>query len=175
MERAPRSYWRGKLDSDERYTPPDILELVRTLIGPGWVDPCCSPNAPAWDWTRPSRRITKGIDCLSPRPWPDGPSLFVQPPYSNCEPFLERAHIETRSRNLALIKVDTSTNWFHAEMRRSRMLLLLNKRVKFMMSRTEQLSSAPFPSGFFYWGEQPEITARTFEASGWGKAVDLKV
>jgi len=59
-----------------------------------------------------------------------GKRNFVNPPYSNKEPWLKRAVEEQRKGNLTvmLLPVDTSTTWFHD-------LVLPNAEIRFLRGR----------------------------------------
>jgi hypothetical protein len=83
-------------DTDQRYTPPHIIEQVRLALG-GTIG--LDPTADPWHSVPALYHITQAHDCFV-TPWQFGlvfcPTVFMNPPYSNSLPFLERmcAHIE---------------------------------------------------------------------------------
>ena len=74
---------KARKETDENYTPPEVITLVENVLGIIDLDPC-SPPAP----TVPARRyFTAEDDCLK-KDWAG--RVFLNPPYSNPLPFLER-------------------------------------------------------------------------------------
>ena len=74
--------------------------------------------------------------------WP-GRSVFVNPPYSNPRPWIQRAVEESAKGKtvVMLLRADTSTRWFHD-------LILPNAEVRFVRGRLQfkQGKPAPFAS-----------------------------
>ena len=97
----------------------------------GWFDPC------------PLHGILNGekIDGLTIK-WP-GKRIFINPPYSNPRPWVERAISEARSGKtvVMLLKHDSSTRWFARLHEAGAVFLTFVGRISF-----NNLDLAPFPS-----------------------------
>jgi len=72
-------------DSNQRYTPPKYIKLVDEVLQGIDLDPTADPdrNVPA------NRHITESEDCLV-TPWDNARTIFMNPPYSNAHPFIDR-------------------------------------------------------------------------------------
>ena len=93
----------------------------------GWHDPCPMASIPKTDGLL--------ID------W--GDKTFVNPPYSNPLPWVEKAIKESQKGNMIvmLLKVDTSTKWFMKLQEAGAKFLFINGRLKYNTGK-----SANFPS-----------------------------
>ena len=80
----------------------------------GWFDPC--PYDPAWE-----------IDGLK-IDWPDQ-RVFINPPYSNVRPWIEKA-IAHPYPVVLLLKHDSSTKWYSLLHEAGAKFLLVNGRLK---------------------------------------------
>lgn len=77
-----------RADTDQRYTPTDILQKVERILVSIGLDPTANPQktVPAWN------HITEAQDCFK-TDWAqflDVPTAFMNPPYSGTASFLER-------------------------------------------------------------------------------------
>jgi len=73
-------------DSDERYTPREIVAAVQSTHSGPWADICTHPDAPSWElfqW-RASARCPERADapCGITHDPPTDHAVWVQPPYS---------------------------------------------------------------------------------------------
>ena len=80
------------------------------------------------------------------REW--GTSTFLNPPYSNPTPWVERAYEESLKGKtiVGLLRGDTSTRWFHDWVLPHAKLRFIKGRIKF------NGNPAPFPSIIAIWG-----------------------
>jgi hypothetical protein len=113
--------------SDDWTTPKEIYETLNDLYGPFGKDPCPigGKGGLEMEWDK----IT-----------------FVNPPYSNPRPWIEKAIDESRKgkRVVMLLRADTSTKWFHDLIyaREDCDVQFVYGRLKFGGSK----NAAPFPS-----------------------------
>lgn len=80
------------------------------------------------------------------REW--GSATFINPPYSNPEPFCEKAYRESLTGKVVvgLLRGDTSTRWFH------RWVLNKANEIRFIEGRLKfNGKPAPFPSIIVIW------------------------
>ena len=82
----------------------------------GWFDPCPLNSNPNTD----------GLDVV----W--GAKTFINPPYSNPKPWVEKAIEENKKGNtiVILLKMDTSTRWFKSLQEAGAKFLWINGRLK---------------------------------------------
>lgn len=120
------------------------------------LDPAAGaePMAIAQSW------FTEEDDGLS-HPWtgPDIDSIYLNPPYSDPEPFLRKLkHAvdpdddDAATYGISLTKSDTSTNWFHDHLVQATVLCFLDTRLKFHGGK----QGAKFPNVLGVFGEPPE-------------------
>jgi hypothetical protein len=109
---------------DSHHTPEWILDLFK-----GWFDPCPFNPEPILD----------GLSLA----WPN--KTYVNPPYSNPLPWVEKAIEESKKgKQIALLlKLDCSTKWYKLLHEANAHLLLFNERVKF------NGKAPPFPNALF--------------------------
>jgi len=88
-------------------------------------------------------RIMDGLK----REW--GTRTFMNPPYSNIEPWVHKAWLESRKGKLivGLLRGDTSTRWFHQWVLGKAEIRFMRGRVKFGGKN----KAAPFPSIIAIW------------------------
>jgi hypothetical protein len=101
-----------------------------------WFDPC--PFNPMW-----CDDFDDGLELE----WPN--KTFVNPPYSNPKPWIQKAIKENKMFNKSiamLLKHDTSTKWYKLIHESKGHILLVNERLK---HRTG--SPAAFPSMIVVW------------------------
>lgn len=172
------------LTSDDWFTPPELADSIRDFLGGDIdLDPCASPHA----YVNARVQWTKADDGLS-LPWVGTIQVgetnerhddlvvirnrFVNPPYSNPGPWLQRLadmHNEDAARwrggvgamdvgagdSVALVKADASTKaWRHAWTADA--VLFFARRVQFVRHGSTVRASAPFPSALLYWGPHAE-------------------
>lgn len=80
-----------------------------------------------------------------------GKRNWLNPPYSNPKPFLERASQEP-TLTVALLKFDPSTTWWEFVREAKTTVLPIEKRVRFYYQGQPQRHVAPFPSAIvIFW------------------------
>lgn len=94
--------------SDECYTPASVLDPVSRLLGGIDTDPCWSPRS----LVKPRLAGYTIADEGENQPWHG--SAWVNPPYSDPDPFMRRAveHAKEGNRVAVLVNVDPSTLWW---------------------------------------------------------------
>jgi len=149
--------------SDQHYTPVSLLNKVTDFfLGTIDLDPCsnsfANPHTPA------RIHYTQEIDGLI-QPWIG--RVFVNPPYSDIQPFLSKAKAEFRDGNakeiLILVPARTDTQWHYSMRNFSR--CYITGRLKFVNPENKG-RSAPFPSMLFYLGYRVEKFCDFWESTG---------
>jgi phage N-6-adenine-methyltransferase len=105
------------LHKDYWATPQEMVDgllryaVVKEIVPEGLplLDVCASEQNKKCE-----RFITEQQDTLA-TPWGDNNLCWLNPPYSNVQPFLNKAVAEAANGNytVALLKNDCSTKWFH--------------------------------------------------------------
>lgn len=117
--------------TDSYKTPSWILQMFSD-----YFDPCPLNDNPEQDGLK--------ID------WK--PKTFVNPPYSNPLPWVEKAIKERERGNMVvlLLKMDTSTRWFAKLQEAKAKFLWVNGRLKFINPKGDNAETSPagFPSMF---------------------------
>jgi len=132
---------RGKSNGGDSWNTDEwILEMFD-----GWFDPC--PFNPDFevDGTRTE--------------WPDA-KVFINPPYSNVTPFVERA-IQHPRMVVLLLKHDSSTEWYRMLHEAGARFLLVQGRLRFQSDQT-----AAFPSVLAVLDEARILNRKTPAPSG---------
>jgi hypothetical protein len=150
-----------KSESNEHYTPEEVLKKAYAFLG--WIDldPCADPGkrVPAHD------HFTQEHDGLS-REWYG--KIWVNPPYGRELPKWTQKAIEEfeegrASEILILVPSRTDTKWYHSLSPYTR--LFFKGRLKFLNPGNKG-NSAPFPSALFYLGDRDEEFLEFFGDSG---------
>ena len=135
--------WHG---SDERYTPPWLLDRVSAFLGPGWFDPCPAAFG----------RVPR-VNGLA-TPWRG--HVFCNPPYSNLQPWVDRFLAEPFTEGLLLIPASTDVRWFQPLF--AQPVLFMAGRVSFLAPDGVVDRPAPFGSALVYRGRRRAAFARAF-------------
>jgi hypothetical protein len=150
------------MSSDEWLTPEDILDGVekffRRMIG---FDPTCSPDSPAWG--RAGIKLTIDDDALSMDRWPERGPAFVNMPYSNPPPYIDRAiayYDDYEEPVVTLTNAATSTVWCQELLRSADFACFASPRIRFLRARLPASTFGAFPEF-----SPPEAQAK------WRKAV----
>lgn len=117
------------MSGDNYPTDSWILDLFE-----GWLDPC--PLDPLFK--------EDGLECVWGLQVPFGKGVFVNPPYSDPLPWVEKAIQENKANNITivmLLKHDSSTKWYRLLHEAGAHFLMFQGRLKHGTGR-----SAPFPS-----------------------------
>ena len=147
-------------DSDEWYTPPEIIERTITAMGAIDLDPCsnggANPSVPArWHYTRQDDGLAQT--------WTG--RVYMNPPYGRaiadwvaklCEEYAAGNVAEA----VALVPARTDTDWFRQL--RDCAICFIDGRLKF----SGMQNSAPFPSAVIYFGQDIARFSRCFADMG---------
>ena len=135
--------------SDQYETPPDVFEAISKAFGPFNLDVCAQKSTAKCDTYF---SIEEGIDALGVywNPNFDRTYAWMNPPYSNPRPWVEKALEQSRAwgmRVVALLPADTSTRWYHL-MQQSDHCILLHPpgRIRFWLDGKPAANSAKFGS-----------------------------
>ena len=150
-------------DSYEWYTPAEILELVRRVIGDIDIDPASCEQANAMVGAKVYYTIED--DGLS-QAWHG--SMFMNPPYNmpHIQEFTQKAIDEYESGNVTrgviLINNATDTQWFHELLSRYP-VCFTRGRVKYWGPNSAQARQG---QALFYLGKNIEKFAKSFSELG---------
>jgi phage N-6-adenine-methyltransferase len=141
--------------SDEYGTP---RWLVRALLGAIGGLFGLDPAAGAEPMQIGETRFTKADDGLS-KSWTGVDSIYLNPPYSNPEPWLRKfantfaaPEAKRPEFGVALTKTDTSTEWFQQYLIQGTVYCFPDERLSFFGAGND----ADFPNMFTVFGEPPE-------------------
>jgi hypothetical protein len=157
---APKMAVHFSSDSEEWYTPPEVLARAVKALGAIDLDPCSnsadSPNVPA------ILHFTQEDDGLS-RMW--GGRVYMNPPYGRAiDAWAEKLCAEYAAGNVseavALVPARVDTDWFRRF--RDAVICFIDGRLKF----SGHENSAPFPSAVIYLGTRIEAFASAFSDMG---------
>jgi len=148
-------------DSDEYGTPRWLIRrLQEALPGDGRTLFDLDPTSGAEPIEIAEMRYTKADDCFQQQ-WalPSVDTIYLNPPYSNPEPLLERLkHAvdpndpEAASLAVSLTKSDTSTGWFHDHLTEAEVLCFPDDRLSFHGAS----QGAKFPNAIGVFGDPGE-------------------
>jgi phage N-6-adenine-methyltransferase len=162
VEPAPLS-WSGAV---EWFTPPEIVEAARQVLGGIDLDP--ASNDIAQQVVRASTYYTAETDGLA-HPWQG--KVFCNPPYATGEidRFVSKLVAEHTAGRVTeavlLVHSRTDTAWFHEAARSAAAICFTRGRVPFQ--RPDGSGDAPpIGSSFFYFGDAPERFVAIFGARG---------
>lgn len=117
------SHHSANPQTDEWLTPPHILKA----LGPFDLDPCTP--AGGMPWPTAERMLTVEEDGLS-APWGPAELVWLNPPYSDVEPWMAR--LARHGHGIALVFARTETAWwFESVWPHCSMLLFLKGRLTF--------------------------------------------
>jgi len=150
-------------DSDEYYTPGEILDSVVSVLGQIDLDPCAEridsrANVPA------GRHFDKKLDGLI-QVWSG--TVFMNPPYSEADKFVDKLIKSWRegevTQAIALMPSRTDQGWYQALHAVAPVCSVLG-RIRFKLPSGELAASgAPFPSAIFYLGPRFDLFAPKFD------------
>lgn len=151
-------------DSYEWYTPADIINAARMVMGGIDLDPASS--ADAQEVVNANAYYTKEVDGLS-QSWHG--RVWLNPPYCmpDVENFINRviSDYQDGSIEAAIVLINNSTDaaYFHRALANARIVCLTRGRVKYWGPNASQARQG---QAIFYFGNRPEVFARVFENFG---------
>jgi transcriptional regulator with XRE-family HTH domain len=114
---------------DERFTSPELLERIISVIGPITIDPCGHRESPVQ-----AERIYYQEDDGLKQCW-SGRTTFVNPPYTATAKFVEKARRSWSEGDcetvLLLLQTQCHHRWFHNEVVGYADVFFLNGRISF--------------------------------------------
>jgi phage N-6-adenine-methyltransferase len=148
-------------ESQEWYTPPEIVRIIETFFGEIDLDPCSegglNPTIPA------RARYTQSDDGLSHQ-WFG--RVYMNPPYGSeignwVEKLVSEYETGGVTEAIALVPARTDTRWFGRFAGRA-MVCFVRGRLKFSGNEKQ----APFPSALVYLGLRPDAFCDSFATQG---------
>lgn len=166
-ERKPKQpKERVQKESDERYTPEYVLDIVR-VVGPISLDPCTTVD----NRTNATRFFTFADDGLT-QDWLEvsqGGIIFVNPPFSKLRAWTKKCAEEgARGCNIiALLPGDTSTIWFQDVVGPSAAAVCFYRgRIEFIRTSKAFGAGAMQPTMFAFWGSKAKEFQNAFSPHG---------
>lgn len=149
-------------ESDEWWTPQDVIARVLQAFPRIDLDPCSNPGP-----TRnvPAQRHHDINDSGLDYGWQG--RVFINPPYGDSLPsWAEKiaAEAENVTEAIVLVPARTETRWWHAIP--ADVLCFFKGRLHFTNGATGQTGPAPFPSAALYVGPNPDRFAAAFADAG---------
>lgn len=152
-------YQNNENTTDVWLTPPYIIEA----LGPFDLDPCCPNNLP-WKTAGHYYSLERGEDGLL-LPWPQNEFVWLNPPYSNWVPFMQK--LKDHGNGIALIFARTETRGFRDTVWNGAAgLLFLHRRVKFVRADLTPGAGSTAPSVLIAYGEKAKQKLKTCNLEG---------
>ena len=157
---------RVQKESDERYTPEDVLDVVRA-VGTIVLDPCSTPA----NRTKATYFYTFEDDGLSKDWWEltRGGLIFVNPPFSNLKGWVNKfAEEAAKGCNIVVLTPgDTSTLWFQEVVwLKSSAVCFWKGRIEFIRTAKAFGTKAMQPTLFVFFGKQTDLFEKAFSPHG---------
>lgn len=134
--------------SDHWSTPWTIIRRCEAEFGAFDLDPCCEVET-----AKAPRFFTPVEDGLRQH-WFG--RVWLNPPYSDPQPWLEKAIVETRANRaslvIALLPVATDTVWFHRCVKDVAKIRFIQGRVRFLGWHGTPIKAPKSPSMFAIYG-----------------------
>lgn len=150
-------------DSDEWYTPDEILAAIRRVLGTIDLDVCSCKKAQ--ERVRAKRWFSKEDDART-KHWKG--RAFFQPPFSQplCNElvakFLEEHHAKRLGPSIALLNAATDTSWFH-DLASLFPACFTRGRISFLTPRGERVEGNRVGQVLFYTGPKTALFREVFE------------
>jgi phage N-6-adenine-methyltransferase len=147
--------------NDEWYTPPEIIEVARRVMGEIDLDPASSAIA---NEIVKAKRFYSIVDDGLTKKWFG--RVWLNPPYSRTliRSFTELAVEKYQSREIdeafVLVNNATETRWCQNLLQNAECLCLINGRVKFYDDRRVQAKSPLQGQCLFYFGDNIQAFSR---------------
>lgn len=149
-------------DSDERYTPPWLVAVIREFFGSPFGDVATAPSNPVG---AEYFRTERGLE----RPW--YPRTWCNPPYSRGEVLKWSAKAIAEAtvgmEILFLTQADVSTGWFRLLRENADAVCFLHRRVGFLMPDGTPMKGAKFGSAVWYFGRRRQRFGEVWGEHGW--------
>lgn len=157
------------IDSNENYTPSDLIDLVHKFYGFPELDPFSCEQA---NQIIKAQKIFTIQDDGFKQNWRRAKTLWLNPPYS--AGFIEKVVDkliatlnETEAEAFLLTNTDNSTAWYKKALNRCDRFCLPSTRLTFPQTGSGgEETESRFSQTLFYFGLQPQRFEEIFE--GWG-------
>lgn len=148
-------------ETDERYTPRWLLDLVVSALGPLAYDPCTAPHNPAGALMFAYLPTTDGLETS----WSNrGGVVWVNPPFSpgNLAKWANKCAIEADQgvEIVLLTPVDPSTGWYSMLSYAAPLALALKRRPEYGKPDGAFGATAKQPAMLWYFGHRAKHFAR---------------
>jgi hypothetical protein len=167
------------MPNDEWGSPPEIIELVRKVLGGIDFDPCSNHSAnkivraKRYCQINDKSHAANGLEVT----WPDHSSVFMNAPYSRGNPaafmnkfrkwWFMQAILDANSSACLLFNNDTETRWFQLALSVKSAYCLLNKRIHFLDANGKPSKNTRQGQALFYFGDDVELFKRVFKKMGY--------
>lgn len=165
-EKASKPFVAQNTGNNEWYTPPDIIEAARAVLGGFDLDPASSEIA---NRTVGAVRIFTAEDDGLAQEWPTG-RIWMNPPYA--QPLMGQfaakysAEIRKGSSGVVLVNNATETVWFQTIAQVSSAICFPQSRIRFVDPQGNQ-SGAPLQGqAILYAGSNPDAFHAAFGSFG---------
>jgi hypothetical protein len=150
----------GIKDTDERYTPRWLLDIVISALGPLAYDPCTAPHNPAGA-IRFACPPVNGLETS----WQDrGGVVWVNPPFSNgnLAKWANKCAVEADYgvEIVLLTPVDPSTGWYSSLSYAAQLAAALKRRPEYGKPDGAFGATAKQPAMLWYFGHRTKHFAR---------------
>lgn len=158
--------------TDEWYTPPEFIEMARTVMGSIDLDP--ASNELAQSWIQAKKYFTKDDEGLMIASWwkeGDAPiNVWCNPPYGRTvELWLETVvdgFLDGNIKSAILLLNRTGAAWYKARTKEVNAICEVHKRIAFIDENGQRQSSPRYYNDFLYLGKDVEKFIEVFSAIG---------
>lgn len=149
-------------NTDERYTPPWLVEKIRRTLGGIELDPCTCDEAQKI--VAADRYYTIEDDGLS-QEW-TASTLYLNPPYSGPRPWIEKwkdqSSRDPKQRSCVLVRLAFATRWSKILYDHGDVAVFLWDRVRFLDHRGNDTGKGKIDSALVFVGTRYNNVERHF-------------
>jgi hypothetical protein len=163
-----RAHIARSTGNDEWFTPPELVEAARTVLGGIDFDP--ASNDIAQKTVQAGAFFTKETDGLT-KPWPG--RVWLNPPYSRqlIGKFIDKLLDELDSGHttaaILLVNAQTDAAWFQSALLRAAAVAFPSKRIRFLRPNGKPSEHGPLQGqAFLYFGQDQHGFAAVFDQFG---------
>lgn len=160
--------------SDERYTPKDVIELARVILGGIGLDPASCREAQ--EVVKAKVFWTSHDDALA-RDWgaAGARTVWLNPPYSRAliapfaKKFLQELDAASFEEALVLVNASVCATWWQDLARRAQLIAYPPSRLAFRQPGTGEQRGNLYDSSMMYFGapEDAQMVAATLRSCDW--------
>lgn len=153
--------------NDEWYTPLEIIESARKVLGEIELDPTSNEKANAR--VKATKYYTLEDNALE-KEW-QGRTIFMNPPYSCVFPFIDHLIKSDYSEAIVLVNNATDTKWFKTIIEHASGIVFTTGRLKFLKGEDMQKHGTPCQGQAIIYlsknGNPPDKFYNEFRKYGW--------